>query len=678
MPSRTLTKHARALVGTMGMITVSAAGSELQEGSFEDSLARVFSSKVRLADKRLVALQDKLSLLPSLDWVHRSPRHGFHSSQGFEQEAPEWLQVDLEGIYPIDMIAVMAADVESPLASEEAYAFPLRFKIEASLEEDMSDAVIIADETMEDFPNPGRFPVVYEQAGHQARYIRFTSFKHTATRDGDFIWALGELMILSGDRNIALNRPVSASSQGLQLGPSWMLMAVNDGHSSAGTPVSGRRSPTFGYRSSPAESNLAVRWVTVDLGETHALTEVRLVPAWPSEVAYEAGMGFPRSFKVVLSDDLSFRKSVELPVRARVANPRNNPYSIDAQGQKGRYLRIEASRLWKHGDLRVFALAEVEAYAGEENVALGKRVIVSDVPEGGDFERWAPEYLVDGHSSRAELVAWRHYFRSLDERQKLEREQSGLVLKRDAIALGVADGVIMAGSGVAGVTMVALLAVVVRQRAVRRRDRVKLREQIARDLHDELGSNLGSISLLSELGSRLNGLPAEVLADFSEIHKTAERSAEAMRDIVWLIDSGSSTLRELVAKMREAAERLVGDNLQLRVTPEYMEDHELALLFRRHTLFSFKESLNNVRRHAAAFQVNVTIDCSGGALRFKIQDDGVGFRVDERTGLGNGLLNLRKRAKSLHGTCEIDSQPEGGTTILFEAPLKSRNHGGIS
>jgi signal transduction histidine kinase len=219
--------------------------------------------------------------------------------------------------------------------------------------------------------------------------------------------------------------------------------------------------------------------------------------------------------------------------------------------------------------------------------------------------------------------------------------------------------------------MVALLIVMGRHRAVRERDKTVLRDQIARDLHDELGSNLGSISLLSELGSRMQDLPEEVRRDFGEIHRTAERSAESMRDIVWLVDSGSSSLRELVTKMREAAERLAGDKLELSVTPDEVPDRELPLLFRRHALFSFKETLNNIRRHAAARSVRVEIDCRDGMLRFTVRDDGVGFRVDERVGLGHGLQNLVRRAQRLKGQCAIDSRPEGGTTIRFEAPLKS-------
>jgi signal transduction histidine kinase len=62
-------------------------------------------------------------------------------------------------------------------------------------------------------------------------------------------------------------------------------------------------------------------------------------------------------------------------------------------------------------------------------------------------------------------------------------------------------------------------------------------------------------------------------------------------------------------------------------------------------------------------------------LQFTVADDGVGFHVDERLGLGHGLQNLKQRALRLKGQCNIDSRPEVGTTVHFKAPLKSKLNG---
>jgi signal transduction histidine kinase len=660
-----------------------ARAEEVRTGSFADSLARMFSSEVRNADARLVTLRNELADLPFMEWPHQSPRHGFRSNPTLVQNEAQWIQIDLLDIYPIDMIAFVAADVRSHGTPEIGHAFPMRFKVEVASEADMSDAVVIGDETLADFPNPGRFPLVYDQPGREARYVRFTCTKQWPSRDDNFIWALGEIMVMSGNYNVAIHKTVTAGSGSLELAPNWMLAAVNDGQSMVGLPVAAEESTTNGFRSENARHAGATKWVTVDLGDEYALDEVRLIPAWPTELTDAVGMGYPRGLKVLLSNDPQFKVGVEqLNTSTDLTLPWNNPHTIRVGGTgegrkaRGRYLRVETLKLEGQNGIFYLALAELQAFSVHKNVALGKPVTASDayVVEHGP-SRWSPEFLVDGFSSRYRLTDWATYLHSLVKRRTLEREQAALLQNRDAKARRVADTTIMTGSAIGGIALLALFTVMVRHRSVRERDRERLREQIARDLHDELGSNLGSISLLGELGSRMADLPEEVRKDFAEIHRTAERSADAMRDIVWLIEPGTSTLRELVAKMREAAEHLVGDMVTLKVTPEEVRDCELPLLFRRHALFSFKETLNNVRRHASAESVEVRIDCRGGVLQFTVADDGVGFHVDERLGLGHGLQNLKQRALRLKGQCNIDSRPEVGTTVHFKAPLKSKLNG---
>ena len=142
-----------------------ARAEEVRTGSFADSLARMFSSEVRNADARLVTLRNELADLPFMEWPHQSPRHGFRSNPTLVQNEAQWIQIDLLDIYPIDMIAFVAADVRSHGTPEIGHAFPMRFKVEVASEADMSDAVVIGDETRADFPNPGRFPLVYDQIG---------------------------------------------------------------------------------------------------------------------------------------------------------------------------------------------------------------------------------------------------------------------------------------------------------------------------------------------------------------------------------------------------------------------------------------------------------------------------------------------------------------------------------
>jgi signal transduction histidine kinase len=109
----------------------------------------------------------------------------------------------------------------------------------------------------------------------------------------------------------------------------------------------------------------------------------------------------------------------------------------------------------------------------------------------------------------------------------------------------------------------------------------------------------------------------------------------------------------------------------MTVEPADFRDRELSLLFRRHVFFAFKETLNNVRRHAAATAVEVRITLRPGHLVFSIRDDGVGFDPAVAAAGGHGLVNLTRRAARLKGACRVESGPGRGTRVEFEAPLQS-------
>jgi signal transduction histidine kinase len=145
-----------------------------------------------------------------------------------------------------------------------------------------------------------------------------------------------------------------------------------------------------------------------------------------------------------------------------------------------------------------------------------------------------------------------------------------------------------------------------------------------------------------------------------------------MQDIVWLIQRGNMGQRDLVARMRQSAQAILGEKpLSLTVDPPGFRDRPLSLFFRRHVFFSFKETLNNIRRHAGATAVEVRITIDSTHLTFSVRDDGVGFDPQCASATGHGLSNLMRRAARLKGTCHLESSPGQGTLVSFKAPLRS-------
>jgi signal transduction histidine kinase len=210
---------------------------------------------------------------------------------------------------------------------------------------------------------------------------------------------------------------------------------------------------------------------------------------------------------------------------------------------------------------------------------------------------------------------------------------------------------------------------VIRGKMIRNREISLLREQIARDLHDDIGSNLGGIMLLSEAAA-LHTRDDQSREDFGLIRSAADEASTSMRDIVWLIRGGHTSLRELLAKMRESALRILGgENVSIAIEPAEHEERELSLLFRRHVLLSFKETLNNIRKHAEATEVSASIQLNARTFAFTVRDNGKGFDRDLTGQLGHGLANLKRRAERLGGSVRIESHPGKGTTVTFQAPF---------
>lgn len=646
-------------------------GQDQTSRSTGERIARFLNPAIRKADARLATLTRELESLPRLYTGPRGSRYGFRSDNITSQIDPHWLQLDLQNSRELDAVVLVPAYVPPLGVQGEGYGFPLRFRIEVSDSPDMADSQIVVDQTAADFEHPARYPVVFETNGAAGRHLRITSTKHLRGKDG-YYWALEEVMVLAGQSNVAVGRPQTASSR-LELFPNWSLLRVNDGLSRVGYPWTLEPSPTEGFLSDASPSSDAQKWLAVDLQKPFPIDEIRLIPTNSDYPAVVGGRGFPTDLTLELADDPEFATILwsSSAVKVPLGFPWHAPLIRYAQGTTARYLRVRTNELFARGDQHSFALAEIQAYSDGVNVALGKPVQVSDRSPRADAQRWAPEFAVDGFASDYRLAEYPSYLAQLVDRREREKERQSLRRRREEM-IEVTSAAVTAGLGSLGVVAVSgWLWMLVRQRTVRRRDAERLREQIARDLHDDIGSNLGGIVLLSEAGSLHAEANPEIQKDFAEIKETAEQTAEAMRDIVWLIEAGKSDLHGLFVKMRESVEAILGDlQTTVEIEPPAFRNRSMSLAMRRHFFFAFKESLNNVRKHAHATRVDIRITVTPRQIIFRITDDGRGFQTGEAGGSGHGLENLERRAEQVCGECKIESKPGRGTSVTFSASLQ--------
>jgi len=201
-----------------------------------------------------------------------------------------------------------------------------------------------------------------------------------------------------------------------------------------------------------------------------------------------------------------------------------------------------------------------------------------------------------------------------------------------------------------------------RGRLKQRMKELELRNRIAADLHDEVGSSLSSIHVLSRMATQKEGLSFSQTLE--KINGNAKDTMEKMSDIVWAIHPGNDSLEQLLVRMKEfAADMLEPKDINYQFTIEGdISRQRLNINQRRDIYLIFKEAVNNAAKYSECQRIQILLKQDAGIFQLRISDDGTGFAIDN-AGSGNGIRNMRQRARQIGGELTIDSNVEEGTTI---------------
>ncbi|MBI4536156.1 MAG: hypothetical protein HY708_07745 [Ignavibacteriae bacterium] len=206
-----------------------------------------------------------------------------------------------------------------------------------------------------------------------------------------------------------------------------------------------------------------------------------------------------------------------------------------------------------------------------------------------------------------------------------------------------------------------VLAALYRYRVSRLLELERLRLRIAGDLHDGIGSSLGSIALTSDMVALSSGVHEDERKQVAEIGLAARSAAESLRDIVWVMNPAFDRVENLILKLKdEAASMLRYTEYSFDVTGS-QEETVLNMESRQNIILMYKEVLHNIVKHSNATFVLIGVEVDADEFRLRIADNGVGFDVSREYD-GNGLRNLRRRAEKL-GCVEINSKADKGTEI---------------
>jgi len=603
----------------------------------------------------------QLEQLPRLKIDTLIPTLGYLSKLDGEQQTGDRITVTFPDPKPADTVVLIPINILNRKNEYVVSGFPLRFKIEAQTSEDVH--LLIADHTKSDFRNRNIAPVIFPVL--DSRPLKSLTLTVTKPSHGRVwfsktpVFMLNELLVFSGEENIALNARVQGDTpfhSPFVFAPDYLV----DGYSYF-PPVSPATAKPFRqFRSHEAEIQ-----VFFDLGQTQTLNEARLYPnnLNPQFLnPHSAGIGFPNDILLKVSDSPSFEKADTRVIlnATHSTHVSSAPLCRRLEPVSGRYVQITLKEGRKdprrHGSPMI-SLSEIELLHNGVNLLGGIPFETANPLNPGENYTIKPSVLTDGKAILGTIVPQKKWLLQLARRSELERKHAKLILEQQrsyAKQKNTVRDLLFAIPSL----LLFFLFLLLRNRYQHRKNTQALRERIADDLHDETGATLSSIAnsaqLLAELSTgKSSDDEAELITDIIE---SAERSAKETRALILFLEKDSSQ-GDLIDRFRNTARQMLsGLELTLDLQAE-KQFNKLIPIQKWDLLLFFKEVLNNIIKHADADAVEIRTRKEGHALHLEIRDNGKGLPLNTQP------THLLKRAKKLNAKIEVTSPETGGTLV---------------
>jgi len=599
---------------------------------------------------------------------------GYRSSRQNQAHHLEWVEIDLGQTYKIDEVILVPEIRRSTNTILLTDGFPEAFRILAGTAADQKGKVI-ASYTSDDNILPRIAPLVIACDDIEASWIRLeaTTLSPRAW-DGGYALHLFEMLVFSGHENVALHQPVKASSQNVLASDKYNPALLVDGFLPyVMDTAKGERSPAFVATSSPDQPG----YLSIDLGKAQTLDQVHLHAVDLSDAIPQKrfnNFGMPRHMIVEGANAEDFNDAITLTEFKVASVFEAGPILMKRfPAFSCRYVRlrvlepnIELSPEAGAPAYSNIGFAEIELFSNGINVAKAKQA-------NGNygFSTFNRSYasLTDGRNFYGDILPIRQWLNELALRHELERQRPQLALRlnelyeeqKSQLNRLIALAVILAA---------AMIVTLLVTRMTRMRQLAKIRLRLAADLHDELGANLHTIGLLSDLAVESRE-DEEAFADIQRrIRSEADRSGAEVRGCMDLL-ALRNYYENLEADMQRAARRIMAklDHELIIEGEPYLK--KLKPRVRVDLFLFYKECLVNISRHskATAFSSHLSADKAG--VRLIIRDNGIGISI----GIGeqqDGMTpkSLERRAGLLRAKVRIDHPAEGGTVVTLTIPAK--------
>lgn len=618
-------------------------------------------------EERLGEIDERLHSLAQMTLRTGEGAIGYRSNSHSEADATEWIEIDLEAEYRIDQIVLIPVTLRDFQRGYAPDAFPRKFRILAGTEDDSEGSVIAEyDAANRAASDIGIAPVILAVKPTLASWVRLEATELSAREfDGLHTLELSELLIFSGETNVALHKPVRSppppNAMHKRLLASWSRPYLVDGSlpylmnsSSGGSSISYLSGPIL-FRKKGAKLPAVLE---LDLGATYPISRIHLHTIDGGNTVPHSntdGVGTPTTFTLEAANRSDFSDAQSLAKYTKSQTTPDGPIMMwNIPDTNCRYIRLITPRISPQWANAQIGFAEIELFAAGQNVAQGKRFTANSLLNPASKER-SLDALSDGKNRFGDILPIRDWLEQLAERHRLESERPLILAEigqryaQQKLNLRIMTWLL----AVAGVVICITILV---GRNIRIKQAAQIKERFAADLHDELGANLHTISLLSDLARDSVDARDELIELLDEMRVMSERSGQAARYCTNMLEA-EELCQNLKDEIERTSRRLLSDvDYQLTITGEA----ELASLRtqRRIDLYLFyKEALVNIIRHSGATRVCIDIAASKKSVQFVIKDNGVGT--------GQIPPSLARRARLLKAKITTDTPDEGGTSITL-------------
>jgi signal transduction histidine kinase len=631
------------------------------------AVANPIGKVARIFNPQLVMLEDRVSFLTKQLFslaVHEE--HvleigiGSRGARMHPSDPEPSFTIDLGKEFPIESVFLVPL---SGSVGDHGGLFPKRFGIDFSITEDFAVRQSLYNSGERFFPDTGGKPVRFAGKGAVARYVRIT-VNQGQQRGSSEIFGLSELVVISGSYPVSFGCEV-ISVGALRMKDQWYPEALTDG-----------RMPLGIWQGS--------NWTNpARKGDLIEVTSPEEKATW--EISFEREQDvdriilFPYDVRGVIEAGI-LPESIEIQARAEGSNGFHRvgswsspiagmnqgvPLVLNLRGTRAKEIRIVGAAPSLIGEKRFYGLSEIQVWADHMNVSRGSTVIRD--PDGRADEA---RYLTDGFASDREIIAVDSWLNQLHNRWRVEREIEALRPMQAQMASESELNATWGSAMMVGLTFLIPVFIVERRRLMSRNQIDQLRKRIASDLHDDIGSNLGSISLIARTARkdlvRMHGSGA-VAEDLGEVESIARESSLAMRDIVWLLERKQDSIGDLVHRMRETAGRLLREVDYTIECESSKAASKLSLDAKRHLFLFYKEAAHNILKHSKATKVSIRLWDQGDKLALEVIDNGLGLPTVVKNGkeITKPVRKLDERARILQAELDITSGANRGTRILL-------------